>query len=135
MRKERCKHFNGAIHNKTCGAGVCYRELVGGDNFGWVVRLPCIPDNPLNKREVVKCQKFESMTKEEIDSQETAMLTRSKNMLLAIDLIRKAAKDSGNQAGEIQCPACLGRLRYSIAHSNGHVWGKCLTDGCLQWMM
>lgn len=40
----RCVHFNG-IQNKTCKLGIDYRTLVGGDDFGWAARLPCLKDN------------------------------------------------------------------------------------------
>ncbi len=38
--RERCKHFTGPVHNKTCKAGVNYRELVGGPDLGWMARMP-----------------------------------------------------------------------------------------------
>lgn len=34
----------------------------------------------------------------------------------------------------IECPCCKGKLHLSIAASNGHVWGKCETAGCLSWI-
>lgn len=35
----------------------------------------------------------------------------------------------------IECPTgCGGKLHLSQAAYNGHVWGKCTTDGCLAWM-
>ena len=34
----------------------------------------------------------------------------------------------------IECPACKGRLHLSQAAYNGHVWGKCETEGCVSWM-
>lgn len=36
-------------------------------------------------------------------------------------------------SGTIDCPRCRGRLRYSVKH-NGHIWGKCDTPDCLNWM-
>lgn len=36
--------------------------------------------------------------------------------------------------GEVECPICKGRLRYSVAAVNGHMWGACSTDGCARWM-
>lgn len=45
---------------------------------------------------------------------------------------RKAHK--GQSAKEIvECPACKGKLHLSIASSNGHIWGRCETPGCVQW--
>jgi hypothetical protein len=40
----RCIHFTG-IQHEECGAGVNYRALVGGPDFGWATRLPCLKGN------------------------------------------------------------------------------------------
>jgi hypothetical protein len=53
----------------------------------------------------------------------------------AIQAIRADAKEKSRSAGHVECPKCKGKLGYSIARSNGHVWGKCETTGCLSWMM
>lgn len=37
-------------------------------------------------------------------------------------------------SGEIPCPICGGKLRYSVAASNGHIWGSCATPDCVRWM-
>ena len=37
--------------------------------------------------------------------------------------------------GSVPCPACQGTLSYSVAGSNGHIWGKCSTAGCIRWLM
>lgn len=34
----------------------------------------------------------------------------------------------------VECPACKGKLHLSQSAYNGHVWGKCETEGCLSWM-
>lgn len=36
--------------------------------------------------------------------------------------------------GEMDCPKCGSKLVFSVSSFNGHVWGKCSTDGCLMWM-
>lgn len=37
--------------------------------------------------------------------------------------------------GEIACPACLvGRIKYSVAASNGHMIAKCSTDKCVKFV-
>lgn len=52
---------------------------------------------------------------------------------------RKAITDKHGEGrgvgGEMPCPCCKdGILRYSIAAYNGHIWGKCSTTGCAQWI-
>lgn len=43
-------------------------------------------------------------------------------------------KGHGGQSS-LQCPICKrGTLNYSVASYNGHMWGKCSTDGCVGWM-
>uniref|UniRef100_A0A6M3LAC6 Uncharacterized protein n=1 Tax=viral metagenome TaxID=1070528 RepID=A0A6M3LAC6_9ZZZZ len=46
----------------------------------------------------------------------------------------KAKHGKTNANGFIECPKCEGRLFYTVAAINGHVWGKCETDDCLSWM-
>lgn len=37
--------------------------------------------------------------------------------------------------GQIPCSRCgTGTLHYSVSSFNGHMWGKCSTEGCLSWM-
>lgn len=61
------------------------------------------------------------------------------NILAALTSCRLDAKAKGfgignGGIGEIECPACKGRLKYSVAGYNGHLWGACATEGCLRWM-
>lgn len=51
-------------------------------------------------------------------------------LLVALKMI----KELGTENGTIKCPLCQGKLRFTVAKINGHVWGKCETDGCLSWM-
>lgn len=47
----------------------------------------------------------------------------------------KQQKNCFTGAGEMDCPVCkTGKLRYSRAAYNGHVHGRCSTDGCVAWM-
>ena len=36
--------------------------------------------------------------------------------------------------GKIPCPICKGELHYYVSILNGHIWGRCMTDGCVRWM-
>ncbi|KMO39290.1 hypothetical protein VQ02_10130, partial [Methylobacterium variabile] len=51
----------------------------------------------------------------------------------ALEALRAIRAEPGDE-GEIPCPDCAGRLRWSRAE-NGHVWGACETANCLRWMM
>jgi hypothetical protein len=58
-----------------------------------------------------------------------------KKRLVQIGVARQAILDTKQGAGEIECPVCKsGRLRFSVARSNGHVHAKCTTRLCMSWM-
>ena len=136
-----CKHFCGyGIGNpdKKCSAGINTRALVGGPDLGWIKRAPC---SSTNDTEVV-CSKREFPTREEAEDE---VKERSERMEFTMKAMSRCIHDSEEQGfaigedeedvvGEIECPACGKVLKYSRSSYNGHVWGKCETEGCLQWM-
>lgn len=130
-RDTTCRHFTGC-QNGTCEAGVNYRDLVGGEDFGWMARTPCIPDSPLNKEPMAKCDFYQVLTPEEIAARDAETEAHTKAMIAALQAIRKDGKDRG----EVPCPKCgTGSIAYTKAKYNGHIWGRCSTEGCLTWMM
>lgn len=105
--KTQCRHFNGTI-NETCRAHVNYRSIVGGPDFGWAARLPCIPDSPLRKEPMAKCEAMDMLTPNELMARELELKARMEKRIEAMTLARADGKD----AGEIECPQCEKRLRY-----------------------
>lgn len=68
-----------------------------------------------------------------------ANFARASDALLAMGAVIEDAKSRGfgkgkGGAGEIECPICKGRLRYSVASVNGHMWGVCSNPDCVRWM-
>jgi hypothetical protein len=128
--KTKCRHYNGPVHNDCCAAGVNYRKL--GDDLkpGYIVRLPCVVGSPLTK-EPVTCDKISLLTEDELKKQEQEITENSVKLFEAIGVIRKTKL----QSGHIECPKCKSNLHFSVAKSNGHIWGKCETEKCLSWMM
>lgn len=66
-------------------------------------------------------------------------MTTVADSVKAVNAAHKDAKAKGfgkNNGGvsEMTCPICGGLLRYSVAAYNGHIHGKCETEGCVQWM-
>ena len=138
-RLGKCVHFNGLPfridedYGKCCDAGVNYRALVGGSDFGWMARTPCTKTT-LSK-DVVLCDKYRDPTPEEIKEDQRihkAALERMRTIMPVVAEWRK--KPPRGKQEIIECPACKGRLHLSQAASNGHVWGKCETPGCASWM-
>ena len=131
-----CRHFRG-IQFSECAAGINMRTLVGGKDLGWAARLPCLPS--MDKTEV-SCSKFEVMSeedaKQEIRKEEERRLTLGKAHKAAHEDAKAKGLGQGHGGvGMILCPACgKGELRYSVASVNGHLWGRCSTPGCAQWM-
>ena len=125
----RCRYFNGTI-NKVCKKKVNYRNLVGGIDFGWAARLPCIKDSPLRKKPLAKCESHSPLTEEEVIAKEKEINEYFDAMLSARQLIVKTEKNSGT----VKCPLCKKDLSFLIAASNGHIRATCITEKCLSWI-
>jgi len=154
MKSGTCKFYNGDYHNKCCEAGVPYRSVTTEPDRidGKAFRKPCVQWDKWrgenghiglhndaarenwNKRGT--CDKYTEPTKEEIADYEAEMKKATDRMLLALNVIAKVKKEHKGQSwkGIEECPACGGKLHMSHAAYNGHVWGKCETEGCLSWM-
>lgn len=136
-----CKHFNGIgislrkgdSGDKSCDAGVNYRQLVGNDDAGWSNRLPCY--KKWSCENTVACDKFEEPTPEEIAAYEAWVNKRIENTFAARTAIVEHTKGKRGVSGEIDCIVCeSGKLRFSIASCNGHIHAACTTKDCLSWM-
>ena len=61
-------------------------------------------------------------------------------LCLAMTLAHADAKQRGFKmrnagSGVIDCPVCkTGKIVYSVASVNGHLWGRCSTKDCVFWM-
>jgi hypothetical protein len=125
---KRCRHFRAPYHNPTCLAGVNYRELSGEPELGWMARLPCVTTR-LSKNQIT-CNYFDLETAEEHETKLDEMRARARSIMAAM----KACREAKSSSGTVECPECKGKLHFSIASSNGHLWGRCEKDGCLSWM-
>lgn len=136
-----CRHFNGIQHD-TCKAGVNYRQLIGGDDLGWALKIPCMPHLKMKhaKEPKVPCEKYCVMTKEEAEHfAEDAINTHAKAFLSRVATQAHAEemgfKEGNGGQSSIPCPACeTGTLRYSVASLNGHMHAKCSTINCVSWV-
>lgn len=129
-----CVHFTG-VHNETCRAGVNYRALVGGDDFGWVTRLPCLRFLSKEMDRCNTCDKMQLPSRAEAEAQERAADEVFQRINVCLKAIRKKHGKARGLVDSMPCPnECGGTLRYSISGYNGHVHGQCSTKGCAQWM-
>jgi hypothetical protein len=121
--KDRCKYYNGMAQNKCCDAGVNYEKQFPRDIHAG--RQPC-----LDKKSSVICPEKSYWSAEEIAEREATDAIRKAQYITAVAAISKIP----GEGSVIDCPRCGGKLDWSRAASNGHVWGTCRTDGCLRWI-
>ncbi len=58
-----CNHYGNRQGEPTCARGIDIRAHVGGDDFGWLRRVPCVKSS--FSRDVVPCSLAEFPTAEE----------------------------------------------------------------------
>ena len=126
---DHCKHFTGMI-NDVCAAGVNWREVTGGPDFGILTRTPCT-----NPEHAGKCKLHQLRTQAEIDEEnrfwdEQIALMETEEPFW--QKIRYANMSGGH--GVCECPRCKGKCHWSVAASNRHLHARCETDGCISFM-
>lgn len=125
----KCLHFNGT-KNDACEAGVNYEALADNGKPLFDV-LPCFGKGlPCEK----VCEKKLLPTKDQVAAWKEYTNGRLVHTVEAIAIITKQNDEDKKGRGIIVCPACQGKLHYSVASYNGHVHGSCETQECLQWM-
>ncbi len=130
------------IHYRSSHGGETFTDCEAGIPFAvWnAVKFdtrPCfLGEDGESKPGAATCALIRKPTAEEIAAHEEWVRGRMGQLGIVMQGIsewRKAHK--GKSAREVvECPACKGRLRLSIAAYNGHVHGHCETDGCVSWM-
>jgi len=132
-----CIHFRGIQHD-LCGAGINIRQLVGGDDFGWGIRIPCLVRDA--KTCSVTCESRILPTREQAEATVDECDKLLKRTMLAVTLAHEHAKTNGlgvGHGGMSSLPClleCGGSLKYSVAGINGHMHARCTTKGCVSWM-
>jgi hypothetical protein len=127
-----CAHFTGT-QKQVCKAGVNYRALVGGPDFGWATRMPCTGDKG---DAIVVCAQLRLTTREEAEAEVARSEDGYSRIATCLAAIKAKHGNARGLADSMPCPTgCGGTLGYTIAGSNGHVWGSCSTQGCARWMM
>lgn len=140
MKELVCVFWRGTVE-PICAAGLCPRQVVGGDDVGWVTRAPCFGGGPINQRAngpVATCSKYRQFTAEEIAAYKQAIADDEKRFArcepLFAEIKAKHGKGVGG-AGTANCPACgSGTIRWTCAKYNGHLHVSCSTSGCIRFM-
>lgn len=128
-----CVHYRSPSDHDNCQAGVRYDE-VRDDTVtkGW--RLPCFRESTAQP-----CPKCEFPTPEAVAEEVAAIeqsFQRSNSAMHACsaDAQQRGFRKGHGGAATIVCPVCGGTLHYSVASYNGHMHGRCETEGCAAWM-
>lgn len=139
MGFDHCKNWNGR-HMLTgseckCKAGVDpIYSFAGGERFGWVKKVPCLRPNEAD----AICPASDFPTKEEAEREEVMLKAAMDKFVKNVTVVRPAIiaqhKETGKWSGEIECPECSKRLRWTIAKSNNHVHAACETEGSISWI-
>ncbi len=130
MKKGICKYFNGIQHDE-CEKAVNYRKLVSGDIHGWAIRSPCFESH----KTTIVCNEMTMPTNEEIKKYDDDFVDWFKKLSSTLKIVQDLkAKHPNGGSGQIECPSCKGKLRYSIARTNKHIHMRCSTEGCISMM-
>lgn len=120
MSKSHCKHWNGTAYD-TCGAGLNWRKVTGGGDFGIMTRCPCINGNL-----PVTCERFEVYTPEELEQIEREWQEHFATMEKEVAYWNKLKRDNERGSrGTCECPRCGRTCEWAIAEYPGELWVRC----------
>lgn len=140
----KCAHYNGLsgpgmkddAATRCCDAGVVYMTVKSSDpSVVGFAHYPCFREG-----ESLPCDKRHFPTAEEVAAEVAEHDAHWERLKLGISAASDDAKKHGFKKGNggngfVRCPICTtGDLHYSVAGYNGHMWGKCTTNGCVSWM-
>ena len=134
MPKPWCKNYHG-MQNRTCSAGIDFKELPGHGTKTFFDTCPCFGPS------VFKCEKAAYQTSEEMAAEEAAMNERFANTEKARQAIIAHLggpwkRGAPVEYGKIDCPVCAAEnsLQFSRSGYNGHIHATCKTEACVSWM-
>ncbi len=109
-----CIHFRGLRH-QTCEAGVDWRALVGGPDFGIARRAPCLQDN----NSEVACAHCRYPTPEEVQAHEDAMEAHMERLREDAALIGAMHAGQTGTSVVYVCELCDRANRFTTRTPNG----------------
>lgn len=151
MKHGQCKYFNG-VQNDKCNRGVayevnwpngpkpCIQLLHKSSRGGTYLRPGEVPaeTKPFPSAEKAKpCPFYDDPTDEEVDASRRKMEAAMDRVVVAMGVASKwriKPKPETDRYEVVECPVCNGRLHLSQSAYNGHMHGKCETDGCVSWL-
>ncbi len=130
MKKGHCFYFTG-YQNIICKKNINYRNLVGGDDFGWAVRLPCFKE----KNSSIVCEKYRDPTEEELRKCQESWDKKIEEMMTVLPLVEKLKKENKKGgSGVEECPVCKKPISWQISGYNNHIHMNCITENCINFI-
>ena len=133
-----CQHYT--VDRKrglkvTCAKGMDIKNIrLPRDHKTGVFSQPCLSGHLLEDAHSV-CPHWLRTTREQGEVRADRTEAAFKRLTVIGPVVAEwRKKEPIGKAEVIECPACKGRLHLSQAACNGHVHGKCETDGCASWM-
>lgn len=151
MRHGRCIHFNG-IPNERCERGVSYKvnwpdgpkpciKLIHKSERGGTYLKPGeVPaeTKPFPGADTAKpCPFYKEPTDEQVQEHRKELDAAFKQTVVALKVAsdwRVKPKPKTDRHEVVECPVCKGKLHLHQSAYNGHVHGRCETEGCVSWM-
>ena len=134
MVSGKCRHFTG-LSDRRCEKGIAYADVKNKQAVKLEEAYPCFSESGLKT-----CEHCSFYTPEETEKLVEEMLARADATCQAMELVQADANEHnyGKRRpgqGKVLCPLCeSGEIFYSVAASNGHMFAKCSTEGCIAWM-
>lgn len=162
MNNGTCIHYTGMLPAEgphVCGAGVDMDAAFDDTKPGIFLRMPCVqfrevpahgkgayckPGEPTKRIEIdrrdqvmVPCALRVEPTSEQVQAYRAETELELKKAMTAIRVAaewRVKPKPAQDRREVVGCPVCKGHLHLSQSSYNGHVHGRCETEGCVSWM-
>ena len=126
-----CQHYIAPLRGvKACKCGVVYDE-----QFPKKPTACWTGGGKTDQDQLLRCPKWLRRTVEQSEARADELEALLRTMAPIYPVVTEwRNKPPIGKYEVIECPACQGKLHLTQAGCNGHVHGKCETDGCANWM-
>jgi hypothetical protein len=135
-----CAHYApqpGSVAKDYCALGCGASEAMDrARKAGEPSTSPCLGGHKASDPTAL-CPKWERRSLEHAEKRADdiqEMLDRMAVVMPVVSAWRVKPKPKSDRREVIECPKCQGRLHLSQSSYNGHVHGRCETEGCVSWM-
>lgn len=131
-----CQHYKPQGAKTICAAGcdianIKRTQTRADSTVKWG---PCI-EGHLLPDVLTLCPKWERVTMEAAEKRADGIGRSLQKLITANPFISAwRKKEPRGKAEVVECPVCKGRLHLSQAAYNGHVWAKCATADCINFV-